>query len=168
MFSEALFSENYDKLQFIINKRQSNLTKLHIKDVTEYQKGNLVFAINVPSSKTEDGSSELKMTIEDLYYCHKVFPRHLRLIGVFTGSQRTLPRELCQKVGIQQLAKMHFRIKSHHLQKLSDSMLRANKFVGPDNARTWQYLMGQNTANVQPDVEEQVYNQPQIPNRCTG
>jgi hypothetical protein len=41
-------------------------------------------------------------------------------------------------------------------------MLHANKFVVPDNARTWQYLMGQNTANVQPDDEEQVNNQLQI------
>ena len=92
LFPESLFSENYDKLQFIINKRQQNLTTRHIKDSTEYQKGNLVFTINVPKSKTEDGSSELRMTVEDLYYCHKVFPRHLRLIGVFTGITRNLPR----------------------------------------------------------------------------
>jgi hypothetical protein len=59
LFPEALFSENYDKLQFIIKRRQQNLTRRHIKDSTEYQPGNLVFAINVPKSKTEDGSSEL-------------------------------------------------------------------------------------------------------------
>ena len=96
-----------------------------------------------------------------------MFPRHLRLIGVFTGITRNLPRELCQKVGIQQLAKMQFQIKSHHLQKLSDSMMRANKFVGPDNARTWQYLMGRDpTADVRIDQsEEQDYNQPQAPDQ---
>jgi hypothetical protein len=45
-------------------------------------------------------------------------------------------------------------------------MMRANKFVGPDNARTWQYLMGRHpTANVQPDQEDQDYNQPQIPDQ---
>ena len=92
LFPESLFSENYDKLQFIINKRQTNLTKRHIKDSTVYQKGNLVFAINVPKSKTEDGSSELKMTIEDLYYCHKVFPRHLRLWSLYRNHQKFTKR----------------------------------------------------------------------------
>ena len=46
-------------------------------------------------------------------------------------------------------------------------MMRANKFVGPDNARTWQYLMGRDpTADVRTDQsEEQDYNQPQAPDQ---
>jgi hypothetical protein len=96
------------------------------------------------------------MTVEDLYYCHKVYPRYLQLIGVFTGVTRSLPRELCQKVGIQQLAQMQFQIKSHHLQRISDSMMRANKYVGPGHARTWQYLMGRDlNADLQTEQSEQ-------------
>jgi hypothetical protein len=143
LFPEALFSETHDKLQFIIKKRQKNLTKRHIKDRTEYQPGNLVFAINVPNSKTEDGSSELAQTVQDLYYYNKVFPRYLRLTGVLTGVMRNLPRELCQKVGIHQLAEMQFQIKSHQMQRLRDSMLKSNQYLGPDHSRTWEYLMCQ-------------------------
>ena len=60
-------------------------------------------------------------------------------------------------------ALMQFQIKSHHLQRLSDSMMRANKFVGPDHAHTWQYLMGRDlTADLQIEQsEQQDYNQPE-------
>ena len=34
LFPEALFSETHDKLQFIIKRRQQNLTRRHIKDTT--------------------------------------------------------------------------------------------------------------------------------------
>ena len=56
---------------------------------------------------------------------------------------RNLPQELCQKVGIHQLAEMQFQIRSHHMQRLSDSMLNNNRYLGPDHSRTWEYLMGQ-------------------------
>ena len=111
MFPETLFADTFKKLQFVIMRRQKNLTQRHIKDSTQYQKGNLILAINVPSSKTEDGSSELKPTIEDIYYCDRVHPRYLRLIGVFTGVTRSMPREMCQKIGIQNLAQLQFRLK---------------------------------------------------------
>jgi hypothetical protein len=153
-------------MKFIVNKRQENLKKRQIPDSTSYQVGNLVFAINVPSSKTKDGSNELKMTIEGLYYCKRVFPRHLRLVGVFNGKQRSLPRELCQKVGINQLSDLQYQLKSHHLQRLSDNMMKANRFVGPDNSRTWQFLMDNRPPiSVQPEENDQEFNQPHMPDK---
>ena len=166
LFPEQLFSENHDKMKFIVNKRQENLKKRQIPDSTSYQVGNLVFGINVPSSKTKDGSNELKMTVEGLYYCKKVFPRHLRLVGVFNGKQRSLPRELCQKVGINQLAELQYQLKSHHLQRISDNMMRANRFVGPDNSRTWQFLMDNRPPiSVQPEENDQDIDQTHIPDK---
>jgi hypothetical protein len=169
LFPEQLFCDNHEKMKFIINKRQENLKKRQIPDSTSYQVGNLVFGINVPSSKTENGSNELKMTVEGLYYCKKVFPRHLRLVGVFNGKQRSLPRELCQKVGINQLAELQFQLKSHHLQRISDNMMRANRFVGPDNSRTWQFLMDNRPPiSVQPEENDQDVDQPQIPDKSVA
>ena len=71
----------------------------------------------------------------------KVFARHLRLIGVFSGVRRNLPREMCTKISIQHLANLQIHLQSHQLQRLSDHLLKANQYMPPSNTRTWQYLM---------------------------
>ena len=78
----------------------------------------------------------------------KVFPRQLRLIGIFSGVRRVLPRKMCTKVNIDNLAKMQFRLQNHQLQRLNDNMLRANKYMPPNQSRTWQYLMTKNKDKV--------------------
>ena len=111
-------------------------------DKTDYFEGNLVFSTNVPTSKTNvSGSAELNSTIEDVYYVEKVFPRQLRLVGVFSGSRRVLPREMCTKVSIDHLANLQIRLQNHQLQRLTDHMLKANQYLPPSYTRTWQYLM---------------------------
>jgi hypothetical protein len=142
LFPEKLFSDTYEKLNHLIDKRKKILKKRHIMDKTNYFKGNLVFSTNVPSTKSnESGSAELNSTIEDIYYVEKVFERQLRLVGVFSGVRRVLPREMCTKISIDHLANLQIRLQSHQLQRLSDHMFKANKYMPPSSARTWQYLM---------------------------
>ena len=142
LFPERLFLETYDKLNHLIDRRKKNLVKKHILDKTDYYEGNLVFSTNVPTSKTNvSGSAELNSTIEDLYYVEKVFARQLRLIGVFSGTRRVLPREMCTKVSIDKLANLQIRLQNHQLQRLTDHMLKANQYLPPSYTRTWQYLM---------------------------
>ena len=95
LFPEKLFLETHEILNHLLDKRKKILKKRHISDNTNYFKGNLVFATNLPStSKNTSGSAELNPTVEDLYYVEAVHERWLRLIGVFSGVRRTLPREM--------------------------------------------------------------------------
>ena len=121
-------------------------------DNTNYFKGNLVFSTNVPSTKSnESGSAELNSTVEDIYYVEKVFERQLRLIGVFSGVRRVLPREMCTKISIDHLANLQIRLQSHQLQRLSDHMFKANKYMPPSSTRTWQYLMDKKRSDLLSD-----------------
>ena len=87
------------------------MKRRHISDNTEYFKGHLVFSTNIPStSKNDSGSAELNPTIEDIYYVEAVFERRLRLVGVFSGVRRVLPREMCTKISIEHLANLQIRL----------------------------------------------------------
>ena len=59
LFPEAIFNENFEKLNCIIKRRKSRLTKKQILDKTKYQEGNIILATNVPSSKSNDSSRSL-------------------------------------------------------------------------------------------------------------
>ena len=160
LFPEKLFLETYDKLNRLIDKRKKSLVNRHILDKTDYFVGNLVFSTNIPSSKTPtSGSAELENTIEDLYYVEAVFPRQLRLIGVFSGRRRTLPREMGTKVSIDKLANLQIRLQNHQLQRLTDHMMKANKYLPPSHTRTWQYLMDKKQ-NDQSDIPPPDYVPP--------
>ena len=93
LFPEAIFNDNFEKLNCIIKRRQSRLTKKQILDKTKYQEGNIILATNVPSSKSTGTSQELNMTVQGVYYVQKVSLAHLRVIGLFTGKEKNLPRE---------------------------------------------------------------------------
>ena len=62
-----------------------------------------------------------------------MFPRQLRLVGVFLGVRRVLPREMCTKISIDHLANLQIRLQSHQLQRLSDHMFKANKYMPPSS-----------------------------------
>ena len=84
------------------------------------------------------------MTVRGVYYVKDVHPAHLRLIGLFTGEERNLPREYCLKISLDNLSKLHFQLQSLQLQKVSDNLFRSNKYLGPDASKTWNYLLNKN------------------------
>ena len=103
------------------------MTKKQILDKTKYQQGNIVLATNIPSSKSDGNSQELSMTVKGIYYVKTVHPAHLRLIGLFTGEERNLPREFCQKISLDNLSKLQFQLQTMQLQNVSDNLFRAHK-----------------------------------------
>ena len=113
-------------------------------DKTKYQIGNIVLATNLPSTKSTGTSQELNMTVKGIYYVKSVLPSHLRLIGLFTGEERNLPREYCEKITLNNLSKLQFQLQSLQLQKVSDNLFRANKYLAPKDSKTWNFLLNKN------------------------
>ena len=108
---------NFEKLNMIIKRRKSKLTKKQILDKTEYQEGNIILATNVPTAKSNGNSQELKMTVQGVYYVKNVTSSHLRVIGLFTGEERNFHRNHCQKISLDNLSKLQLQLQSLQLQK---------------------------------------------------
>ena len=147
LWPEVLFNEHFDQLKRIVQRRKKSLQKRKVLDKTMYQPGNLVLAVNHPVSATNETkgkSQELSLTTRGIYYVVKVCPAHLRLVGLFTGETRNMPREFVVKLTLDNLTKIQTFLQSHQLQKVSNSLFCANKFLGPNEAKTWSYLLDKN------------------------
>ena len=84
------------------------------------------------------------MIVKGIYYVKSVLPAHSRLIGLFTGEERNLPRQICEKILLDNLSKLQFQLQSLHLQKVSDNLFRANKYLAPKDSKTWNFLLNKN------------------------
>ena len=116
-------------------------------DKITYQEGNLVLATNHPVTPSEDQkgkSQELRLTTRGIYYVTRVSPAHLRVVGLFTGETRNLPREFVTKITLSNLTQLQTYLQSYQLSKISDSLFRANKFLSPNQEKTWQFLLNKN------------------------
>ena len=51
------------------------------------------------------------------------------------------PREHCQKVTLDNLSKLQFQLENLQLQKVSDNLFRANKYLASQEAKTWNHLL---------------------------
>ena len=113
-------------MKFIVKRRQTRLSKRQVLDKTKYQKGNLVWAVNHPVSNNETKglSQELAMTVRGVYYIKTVAPSHLRLIGLFTGEERTLPREYCVKLSLSNISQLQVQLEALQMQKVSSNLFR--------------------------------------------
>ena len=141
---EAIFNQHYDQMKHIVKRRQNRLSQRQVLDKTKYQPGNLVLAVNHPvkNNDTKGLSQELAMTVRGIYYVKQVLPSHLRLIGLFTGEERSLPREFCVKLSLANIAQLQVQLEALQMQKVSSSLFKANKFLPPDAAKTWNFLLG--------------------------
>jgi hypothetical protein len=140
-FPERLFHTHHDEFKSIIRLRENRLKKRAVLDVIQYQKGNIIFALNVPSSQSHGDSKELKMTVDGLYYVKDVQPAHLRLIGLLSGTERSLPREYCKKLNMNDLAQLQFALKNKQLSKVHHRLVEANRFLHPDQEKSWSTLL---------------------------
>ena len=138
---------------FSKKKRKKLLDSRQILDKIEYQVGNIVLATNIPSSKKQPNttSQELKMTVQGLYYVKEVGKTHLCVIGLFTGDEQNFAREYCTKITLHNLAKLQFQIQSLQLQKIASNLYRANKYLAPQDAKTWNHLLDRNR---EPEITE--------------
>ena len=81
------------------------------------------------TAETKGKSQELAMTVRGIYYIKGVYPAHLRLIGLFTGEERTLPREYCVKLSLDNLSALQVQLQSLQLQKVSSSLFKTIMIV---------------------------------------
>ena len=64
LMPQDIFNQHFNKMKHIIKKRQHNLSQKQVLDKTQYQKGNLVLAVNRPvKNDTKATSQELAMTV---------------------------------------------------------------------------------------------------------
>ena len=125
----------------LFKEEEKMLDTNKIMDSVRYQPGNIIFATNIPVSVPKGTSKELQLTVQGVYYVKQVFPTHLRLVHLFTGEERTLPREHCTKVTLDNLSKLQVQLQSHQLAKVADTLFRANRYLGPNESKTWNYLL---------------------------
>ena len=147
LWPEVLFNQNYERLKFIITRRKKNLQQRSNMDNIVYQEGNLVLATNHPitPSEAEKGKSqELRLTTRGIYYVKRVLPAHLRLVGLFSGEERNLPREFVTKITLSNLVHLQTFLQSHQLAKVANNLFKANKYLSPDQQKTWRYLLSKN------------------------
>merc|ERR1712215_438499 len=141
LFPESIYNTQFDQINKIIQKRKKIITSRAILDSVEYQPGNIALATNIPVSAPKGTFKELQLLVQGVYYVKTVSPTHLRLIHLFTGEERTLPREHCTKITLDNLSTFQAQLQSHQLAKVSDTLFRANKHLTPDQTKTWNYLL---------------------------
>ena len=108
-------------------------------------------AVNHPvKHDKETTSQELQMTVCGIYYVQAVHPAHLRVVGLFTGEERSLPREYCVKLSLANISQLQVQLEALQMQNLSSSLFRANKFLPANEAKTWNFLL--NKGANQPDT----------------
>ena len=122
-------------------------------DSVEYQPGNICLATNIPVSAPKGTSKELQLTVQGVYYVKTVSPSHLRLVHLFTGEERTLPREHCTKITLDNLSTLQIQLQSHQLQKVADTLFRANKYLTPNQTKTWNYLLNRDRNHISSGID---------------
>ena len=160
---EQLFDMHYSNLKYIIDRRKKNLKKKAILDKVRYQPGNIVLSVNHPVTRPAGeglSSQELQMTVRSIFYVKIVAPTHLRVINLFSGAEKNLPKEYVVKLTIADLSQLQTFLKSHQLQKLSDNLFKANKYLSPDQSKTWSYLLDRQYAEDTDDIHQE--EEPQL------
>ena len=87
------------------------------------------------------------MTVEGLYYVKDVQPAHLRLVGLLSSTERSLPQEFCTKLNMNDLSQLQFALQSKQLSKVHHRLVEANRFLHPDSRKAWSTLMTNKVVN---------------------
>ena len=103
----------------------------------------LVIDHQVPQTKSSD-SKELEPAAHHLYRVKEVQPKNLRLISIIDGTERSLPYELVKPMSMPDLMEMKFNLNHLYLNSHFNRLLKNNKFIGPDAAKTWRRLTMKN------------------------
>ena len=95
----------------------------------------------MPAKKTPGQSQELKMTVSGIYFVKEVSETYLRVVGIFSEEERTIPKEYCEKITLDNLAKLQVQLQSLQLAKVAKNLFRSNKYLGPQATKTWNFLL---------------------------
>ena len=83
----------------------------------------------------------MKPTSENIYYVKSISPTHLRLIHLFTGAERSVPKEYITKLNIADLAAIRFSLENHHLSAVHNRLQKENKYLPPQMEKQWLTLL---------------------------
>ena len=149
---EIIFNHQYSLIKFLSNKRKKRLREQSRLDPTKFYKNCLVLAINHPTSNKNGDSQELQPAARGIYYVKDVQHTHLRLVHIFNGSERTLPKEYCEKIDINDLSLIQSSLKSHQLAKIQTNLTNSNKFLPRNEQKTWLAILGGNDKKYNTDT----------------
>ena len=138
---EMIFNQQYSMLKHLANKRKRRLLNSSKIDPTKFHKNSLVLAVNHPIGHQKGTSDELQPVVRGIYYVKEVRPDSLRLIHCFSGLERTLPKNFCQKIDINDLALMKSSLRAHQLAKINNKMISSNKFLPKNQHKTWLNIL---------------------------
>ena len=91
------------------------------------------------------------MTVSGIYFVKEVSETYLRVVGIFSGEERTIPKEYCEKITLDNLAKLQVQLQSLQLAKVAKNLFRSNKYLGPNATRTWDFLLNRDRELEIPD-----------------
>ena len=146
LLPECVFNDQFKMLKSLSDRRKQRLLKSSLVDPTNFVKGCLVFASNIPQT-SKGGSQELAPPLKGIYRVIEVDPTHLRLAEVFTGAERTLPRELCERISLSDLALLRVNLKAVQMSRIAKKMVNNNRFIPPNKKNTLLSLL-----DLQPEV----------------
>ena len=138
---EMIFNQQYSMLKHLANKRKRRLLNSSKIDPTKFHKNSLVLAVNHPIGHQKGTSDELQPVVRGIYYVKEVRPDSLRIIHCFSGLERTLPKNFCQKIDINDLALMKSSLRAHQLAKINNKMISSNKFLPKNQHKTWLNIL---------------------------
>ena len=137
---EALFDQHLEQHAKIVTNRQKSLKNKARMDTTEYVVGCVVAAENVPISHKKGESQELRPVPNGFYRVKEIHPTSLRLVNLINGEERTLPREYCRRSDLTELSQYKLKIKEHQFKLTVRNLFRENKYLSPDETKTWENL----------------------------
>ena len=81
----------------------------------------------------------------------KLKPSYISRCGIFSGEERTIPKEYCEKITLDNLAKLQVQLQSLQLAKVAKNLFRSNKYLGPNATKTWDFLLNRDREIEMPD-----------------
>ena len=124
-------------------QRQQNLANPAEKHPPIYKKNMLVIDHQVPQTKSSD-SKGLEPAAHHLYRIKEVQPKNLRLISIIDGTERSLPYKLVKPMNMPDLMDMKFNLNHQYFNSHFNRLMKNNKYIGPDAAKTWRRLTMKN------------------------
>ena len=121
-------------------KRKERLSKATTKCKEIFHVGNLVTDYELPSSAPET-SQELAPLTQNIYRVIRVDHLTARVVNLFTGQSRTLPKNHLRRLYISDLTNLRYFCTNRYLQNMQHKLYKQNKLTSSDQSKTWLQLL---------------------------
>ena len=142
-----MFDENGNQLIKITRIREKNFKQRAISPQI-LRLGNLVSDYMLPPDQKLGQSSEIAPQIKNVYKIEEIRNMSARLINLLDGSERSLPLNRLTKLNLNHLAQIKFHVKSKFLENRLNRLYQNNKFLPPNQSKTWKTLLQKDDQNL--------------------